>query len=83
MSIPTPAEMALWPRPNYVNPKTVAPALKGVMIAFTVLMLPFIVTRVKMRLQMKGRLGTDDYIIVFASVCVASNAYYISVFNLC
>ena len=56
---------------------------RRVMISFTVLMLPFIVTRVKMRLQMKVVLGTDDYIIGFASVCVASNAYYISVFNLC
>jgi hypothetical protein len=81
MTIPTPAEMAQWPHPNYVNPKTVVPALKGVMITFTVLMLPFIITRVKMRLQTKGRLGTDDCIIVFASVCVSQ--MHISIFNLC
>jgi hypothetical protein len=69
MTTPTLADMATWPKPNYVDPVTVVPALKAVMSTFTVLMLPFVATRVQMRLRSKGKLGADDYIIIFAAVC--------------
>jgi hypothetical protein len=68
MTTPTLADMATWPKPNYVDPITVVTPLKGVMSAFTLLMLPFVITRVQMRLRSKGKLGADDYIIIFASV---------------
>jgi hypothetical protein len=44
-----------------------------VMVTFTVLMLPFIITRVHMRLRSKGKLGADDFIIIFAAVRYRSN----------
>jgi hypothetical protein len=75
MSVPTLADMATWPHPNYVDPVTVVPALKGVMATFTVLMLPFVATRVQMRMRSKGKLGMDDYIIMFAAVCALSIVY--------
>jgi hypothetical protein len=68
MSVPTLADMATWPTPNYVDPITIVPAIKGVMTTFTVLMLPFVATRMQMRLRSKGNLGADDYIIIFAAV---------------
>jgi hypothetical protein len=68
MLAPTPQEMASWPAPNYINPHTLVPAVYGVTITFTVLMLPFIFARIRMRLRVKGSLGIDDYIILGAAV---------------
>ena len=65
---PTPQEMASWPAPNYVNPHILVPAVYGVTITFTGLMLPFIFTRIYMRLRSQGLLGIDDYIIIGAAV---------------
>jgi hypothetical protein len=67
MSAPTLQEMASWPAPNYVNPHTLVPAVYGATIPFTLLMLPFIFVRLHMRLQSKGRLFIDDYIILGAA----------------
>jgi hypothetical protein len=68
MFAPTLQEMASWPAPNYINPQTLVPAVYGVTIAFTVLMLPFVFARIHMRLRSKGSLLIDDYIIVGAAV---------------
>jgi hypothetical protein len=70
MSVPTLQDMAGWPSPNYVNPKTrVAPQL-GVIITGTIVMLVFVVGRVISRLKMQAKFLTDDYIILVAAVCV-------------
>jgi hypothetical protein len=69
MSAPTLAEMATWPAPNYVTPQTRVAAVKGVMVTFTALMIPFLIARLHTRLRLKGKLGADDFIIIFAAVC--------------
>jgi len=68
MSAPTPEEIAHWPAPNYVNPKTRAVPLIAVLIVGTVLMLPFVIGRTFTRKQLKARFGIDDWIIFVAAV---------------
>jgi hypothetical protein len=68
MSAPTPAEMALWPAPNYVNPATMASATISVTTITTLTMLPFVISRVYFRTKLKGRLSIDDIVIVIAAV---------------
>ena len=68
MSTPTAADMAHWPAPNYVNPSTHGPIMIGVMSAFTLAMIPFVISRIHMRLRLKGKLGIDDWIILACAV---------------
>ncbi|KAF2398132.1 hypothetical protein EJ06DRAFT_523486 [Trichodelitschia bisporula] len=72
MGAPTPAEMAAWPLPNYVNPETRKTALFvciGIGIGFA---LPLVLSRIFIRLRMKGKLGADDWVIVAAMIQILS-----------
>jgi hypothetical protein len=73
MATPTAEDMAHWPAPNYVNPSTRAPALIGVMTSSTIAMLPFLISRIHMRLQLKRRLDIDDWIIISCAVSKQSS----------
>lgn len=68
MSAPTPEEIAHWPAPNYVDPQTRAVPLIAVLVISTVLMLPFVVGRVHMRVNLNGGFGIDDWVILAAAV---------------
>lgn len=60
--------MAAWPAPNYVNPTTLTNATISVMTIATVAMLPCVISRLYFRTKLKGRLSTDDYVIIMAAV---------------
>ncbi len=68
MSAPTPAEMAAWPAPNYVNPSTLTNATISVTTIATVTMLPCVIIRLYFRRRLKGRFGIDDIVIIIAAV---------------
>ena len=68
MSAPTPAEMAAWPAPNYVNPPTMTNATISVTTIATLAMLPCVISRLYFRRRLKGRYGIDDIVIIIAAV---------------
>jgi hypothetical protein len=70
MPAPTVEQMAHWPAPNYINPSTRVPAVIAVMVVFTTLMVPFLITRIYIRLKIRGGVKLDDWIILTAAVCI-------------
>jgi hypothetical protein len=54
---PTPADMASWPAPNYVNPETRRPLVLGVEIPLMILIVIFTVLRFYSRLTIVRKLG--------------------------
>jgi hypothetical protein len=75
MSAPTPAEMAKWPAPNYVDPATLTKTTSAVMTIATIAMLPCVISRLHFRLRLKGKLGIDDVVIIIAAVCPACQCF--------
>jgi hypothetical protein len=60
--------MAAWQAPNYTNPSTMTSTTISVTTLATGIMLPCMISRLYFRMQLKGRLGMDDFIIISAAV---------------
>lgn len=67
-SVPTPADVALWPAPNYVDPVTRRPLVLGVEIPLTLLTILFTAGRFYSRTVIVKALGWDDWFMLFATV---------------
>ncbi|KAF2503195.1 hypothetical protein BU16DRAFT_448722 [Lophium mytilinum] len=68
---PTPAEIASWPAPNYINPKTHRPFVLGVEIPLTAFAVLF--GRFYSRTILRRTLGIDDWIMLGAAVLVLAS----------
>ncbi|KAF2639432.1 hypothetical protein P280DRAFT_402478 [Massarina eburnea CBS 473.64] len=82
---PSPAEMAEWPTPNYVNPVTRRPMVMGVEITFIILVILFTSCRFYSRIFIVKGLGLDDLMMLIASIasvgasimmCISTGAEY-------
>lgn len=69
---PTPAEMAAWPEPNYVDPETYRPLVLAVDIPMTVIVISFVAMRFYSRTVLIFAIGFDDWLMLFAAVRMAS-----------
>lgn len=65
---PIPIGDAVWPAPNYINPKSRVGELLGVHIGMTVAALVIVFIRVMVRIKLVKAAGMDDYLIITASV---------------
>lgn len=75
MSAPTPAIMATWPMPDYVNPRGMQTAVEAVLYATTIIMLLFVASRVFVRVRSKNiDMAMDDWFVVAAAVRTTNNS---------
>ena len=65
-----PIEVLLsFPAPNYVNPETQGTSLIIVNAVLAALVLLAVILRLYTRIYIKRWVGSDDYAIIFATVC--------------
>jgi hypothetical protein len=67
-SLPTPADVARWPAPNYIDPVTRRPLVLGVEIPLTILTILFTAGRFYSRTAIVKALGWDDWFMLAATV---------------
>jgi hypothetical protein len=77
-SLPTPADVAKWPAPNYIDPVTRRPLVLGVEIPLTVLTILFTAGRFYSRTAIVKALGWDDWFMLAATVRILSLQAHIS-----
>ncbi|ORY16832.1 hypothetical protein BCR34DRAFT_475752 [Clohesyomyces aquaticus] len=65
---PTPADIASWPKPNFVDPETRRPLILGVEIPLCTLVITFTVMRFYSRMVLIRALGADDWFMLAATV---------------
>lgn len=80
MKIPTKADRAGWPKPNYVNPEQRSDLLIGFEVTFSVLAVIFMLARMYCaRFQKRRPLGWDDWLMAVATlllvIMTAVNSY--------
>jgi hypothetical protein len=68
MATPTIEQMAMWPAPNYIDPKTLVIPLIVTLVLGLAIMLPFVMGRIYIRLKLKRGFAVDDWIIFAAAV---------------
>jgi hypothetical protein len=64
----TPAIIATWPTPNYVDPVSQRASIDAAVYATTITMLCFVTARIYVRANQKSGVGSDDWFIVAAAV---------------
>jgi hypothetical protein len=68
MTTPTPADIATWPLPNYVDPDTRAGLVLGIEIPFTVVAVLIVGGRMVSPIFTQRTHGLEDWFIAFACV---------------
>jgi len=66
----TPAIIATWPIPNYVDPVSQRGSVEAAIYATTTPMVLFVAGRIYVRANQKSGVGADDWIMVGAAVCL-------------
>ncbi|KAF2472809.1 uncharacterized protein BDR25DRAFT_200116, partial [Lindgomyces ingoldianus] len=66
--VPTPADIAGWPAPNYVNPETRRPLVLSVEIPLCILVIMFTFVRFYSRTVIIQALGVDDWFMLAATI---------------
>jgi hypothetical protein len=64
----TPAIIATWPVPNYVDPVSRRTSIDTTIYATTIIMMCFVTARIYVRANTKWGVGADDWIIAAAAV---------------
>lgn len=64
----TPAILASWPVPNYVDPISQSASIEAALYATTIIMICFVIARIYVRANQASGIGADDWIIVAAAV---------------
>ena len=64
--MPTPAEMATWPAPNYIDPETRRALVLGIEIPLMVLVIAFLGCRLYSRTVIVRAIGKDDWVMLAA-----------------
>ncbi|KAI4667563.1 uncharacterized protein J4E79_002252 [Alternaria viburni] len=72
----TPAIIATWPIPNYVDPVSQRGSVEAAIYATTIPMVLFVAGRIYVRANQKSGVGADDWIMVGAAYNVASVTMY-------
>lgn len=65
---PTLAEMAVWPKPNYIDPETKQPLALGINVVMSSVIVAFVSCRFYSRTRLVKALGLDDWIMLSAAV---------------
>ncbi|KAL5381811.1 hypothetical protein DPSP01_006994 [Paraphaeosphaeria sporulosa] len=76
---PTPAELASFPKPNYVNPITRQPLIIGVTTAMSVMVIALLACRIYSRTVLVYAVGWDDWIMLSAGVIAVANNILVTI----
>jgi len=64
----TPAIIATWPVPNYVDPVSQRASIDAAIYATTITMVCFVIARIYVRANQEAGIAAEDWIIVVAAV---------------